>query len=189
VPRHAAARDRPPHLADAPVDAPVARAAGYSAGVGVDVVRQADSADAEVIGRLLHDFNTEYDDFTPGPQALAERIRDLLAEGEITVLLAPLAGEPFGVAVLRFRPGLWSEALECYVAELYVRPDRRGQGLGRALMEAAIGVARERGADCMELGTGEDDAVARALYESLGFTNRGGKTDGPVNYFYERELL
>jgi ribosomal protein S18 acetylase RimI-like enzyme len=150
-------------------------------------VRQADSADADVIGRLLHDFNTEFDEPSPGPQALAERLRDLIAGDEITVLL-PVGG-PDGVAVLRFRPSLWSGALECYVAELYVRPACRGRGLGRALMEAAVDIARDRGADQIELGTGEDDAVARALYESLGFSNRGGKADGPVNYFYERELL
>jgi hypothetical protein len=30
--------------------------------------------------------------------------------------------------------------------------------------------------------------VARALYESLGFSNREGKPDGPLNYFYEREI-
>ncbi|HWF73778.1 MAG TPA: GNAT family N-acetyltransferase [Solirubrobacteraceae bacterium] len=155
----------------------------------MDVVRQADSADAEAIGQLLHDFNTEYHEPTPGPEVLAERVRDLLAGDEITVLLTPLSGDPFGVAVLRFRPSLWSDALECYLAELYVRPERRRHGLGRALMEAAIDVARERGADYMELGTGEDDTAARALYESLGFSHRGGKAEGPVNYFYERELL
>jgi ribosomal protein S18 acetylase RimI-like enzyme len=69
-----------------------------------------------------------------------------------------------------------------------VVPDRRGQGFGRALMEAAIDLARREGADYMDLGTGEDDVAARALYESLGFDNRGGKPEGPVNYFYEREL-
>ncbi len=40
----------------------------------------------------------------------------------------------------------------------------------------------------MDLGTSEDDVAARSLYESLGFDNRGGRPDGPVNYFYEREL-
>ena len=55
-------------------------------------------------------------------------------------------------------------------------------------MEAAIELARGEGADYMDLGTGEDDVAARALYESLGFTNREGKPDGPVKYFYEREL-
>ena len=89
--------------------------------------------------------------------------------------------------MLRFRPSIWAEALECYLAELYVVPNRRGQGLGRALMEAAIELAR-RGSDHMDLGTGEDDVAARALYESLGFSNREGQPDGPLNYFYEREL-
>ena len=34
----------------------------------------------------------------------------------------------------------------------------------------------------------EDDVAARALYESLGFSNHEGQPDGPVNYFYELEL-
>jgi GNAT superfamily N-acetyltransferase len=152
----------------------------------VSGVRRADGADAEDIGRLLHDFNTEYDDITPGPRALAERMRQLIAGGETAVLLA--GDGPDGLAVLRFRPAIWTDKLECYLAELYVVPDRRGRGLGRALMEAAIELARREGADHMDLGTGETDHAARALYESLGFSNREGKPDGPINYFYEREL-
>jgi ribosomal protein S18 acetylase RimI-like enzyme len=148
--------------------------------------RRAELGDAEAIGRLLHDFNTEYDDPTPGPDRMAERVRQLLAADELTVLLA--GDGPDGLAVLRFRPGIWSQALECYLAELYVVPARRGQGLGRALMEGAIELAREKGADYMDLGTAEDDVAARALYESLGFDNRGGRPDGAVNYFYERGL-
>jgi len=149
-------------------------------------VRLASSTDAEPIGRLLHDFNTEFDDVTPGPQALADRIRQLLDRGDTTVILAGTG--PDGLAVLRFRPAIWTDAPECYLAELYVVPQPRGQGLGRALMEAAIEVARNRGAAWMDLGTSEDDVAARALYESLGFSNRQGRPDGPVNYFYEREL-
>jgi ribosomal protein S18 acetylase RimI-like enzyme len=149
-------------------------------------VRRADDGDVEIVGRLLHDFNTEYDEPTPGPRALAERIRQLLAGGDTIVVVG---GEgPDGLAVLRFRPGIWTQNLECYLAELYVVPDRRGRGLGRALMEAAMDVAREQGADYMDLGTSEDDVAARGLYESLGFSNREGKPDGPINYFYEREL-
>ena len=81
-----------------------------------------------------------------------------------------------------------TEALECYLAELYVVPERRGQGIGRALMEAAMDVARDQGAAYMDLGTSEDDLAARMLYESLGFSNREGRPDGPINYYYEREL-
>jgi ribosomal protein S18 acetylase RimI-like enzyme len=102
------------------------------------------------------------------------------------VLLA--GGGPDGLAVLRFREAIWAEAPECYVAELYVVPAQRGRGLGRALMNAAIDLARARGAAWMDLGTSDTDVVARALYESLGFNNREGKPDGPINYFYERDL-
>jgi ribosomal protein S18 acetylase RimI-like enzyme len=99
-----------------------------------------------------------------------------LEDQDPTGLLCCVSAPRFGVT------------LECYLAELYVAPESRGRGLGRALMEAAIEVAREKGADHMDLGTSEDDVAARALYESLGFNNREGKPDGPVNYFYERDL-
>ena len=149
-------------------------------------VRRSEDSDSEAIGRLLHDFNSEFDDFTPGPRALAERIRGLLAAGEVTVLLGGTG--PDGLALLRFRPALWTNTLDAYLEELYVVPDRRGRGLGRALMEAAIELARDEGAGYMHLGTAEDDVAARALYERLGFDNRGGHPDGAVNYFYERKL-
>ncbi len=148
--------------------------------------RRAGAADAAAVGRLLHDFNTEFEDVTPGPERLAERVRELMAGGETIVLLA--GAGPDGVAVLRLRPSIWTSALECYLAELYVAPERRGEGLGRALMELAIEEARRAGADHMDLGTSEDDVAARGLYESLGFTNREGRPDGPIMYVYEREL-
>jgi ribosomal protein S18 acetylase RimI-like enzyme len=148
--------------------------------------RLATVADAHAIGRLLHDFNTEFGDPTPGADVLATRLEALLSEGETAVLL--VGDAPDGLAVLRFRPAIWDDAPECYLAELYVIPSRRGSGLGRALMLGAIEHARARGATHMELNTAESDVAARALYESLGFSNREGKADGAVNYYYERAL-
>jgi ribosomal protein S18 acetylase RimI-like enzyme len=150
------------------------------------VVRPASIDDARVVARLLHDFNREFDEPTPPVAALAERLTLLLEHGDTVVLLAGSA--PDGVAVLRFRPALWSDGLECYLAELYVEPGRRGNGLGRALMEAALETARQRGADTMEIGVDEPDLAARSLYESLGFTNRTGGPDGALMYIYERDL-
>jgi len=154
--------------------------------MGAPAVRRAEAADAEAIGRLLDAFNREFDEPTPGAAALAERVRTLLPAGELTVLLA--GDGPDAVAVLRFRPSLWEEGLDSYLEELYVVPERRGRGLGRAIMEAAIELARVEGAVAMDLGTNETDVAARALYESLGFSHREDGPDGPPNYFYEREL-
>ena len=152
----------------------------------VHLVRLADPDDAAVIGRLLHDFNREFDEPTPAPSALAERLRQLIEGGDTLVLLA--GDGPDGLAVLRIRAAIWSAGLECYLAELYVTPASRGRGLGRALMESALREARARGADTMDIGVDEPDLVARRLYESLGFTNRVGGADGPLMYVYEREL-
>jgi ribosomal protein S18 acetylase RimI-like enzyme len=149
-------------------------------------VRRAEVADADAVGRLLHDFNAEYGDRTPGVAKVAERIGALIADGAAVVLVA--GAGPDGVAVLRFRPAIFSDTLECHLAELYVAPHRRGRGLGRALMEAAVATARAEGADRIDLATSEDDVAARSLYESAGFSNREGRPDGPLMYLYEREL-
>jgi ribosomal protein S18 acetylase RimI-like enzyme len=153
---------------------------------GESAARLAGPADAADIGRLLHDFNLGYDDPTPGPERLAGRVGALLEEGQTAVLL--VGAGPDGLAVLRFRPAIFSEGLECYLAELYVAPEMRGRGLGRALLEEAVAFARGRGADYMDLNTGEQDVAARALYESVGFSRTEGKPDGPLSYYYEREL-
>jgi ribosomal protein S18 acetylase RimI-like enzyme len=149
-------------------------------------VRGAAVGDAPEVARLLHDFNTEFSEPVPEVGLLAERVARFIERGEAIFLL--VGDGPDGMAELRFRPSLMSGALDAYLEELYVAPARRGRGLGRALLEAAMETARTQGATHMDLGTSEDDTAARALYESEGFTNREGPPDGPVMHFYEREL-
>jgi ribosomal protein S18 acetylase RimI-like enzyme len=148
--------------------------------------RRATPGDAAVVARLLHDFNVEFDEPTPTVEVLAERVRELIAGGAIVVLLA---GEgPDGLAQFRFLRSVWSEGLDLYLEELYVVPERRGDGVGRALLEATMATGREAGATHIDLNTGETDTAARALYESAGFTNREGGEDGPSMLYYERDL-
>jgi ribosomal protein S18 acetylase RimI-like enzyme len=149
-------------------------------------IRRAGEDDAAAVARLLHDFNSEYEDFTPGVPTLTERIAELLAEDAIEVLLA--GDPPAGFALFRIRPSLWAKAGDAYLEELYVIPAQRRQGIGRALLEASIKAARKAGANHFELTTGETDTEARALYESRGFTNREGAPDGPRMLYYELDL-
>ena len=51
---------------------------------------------------------------------LAERIGTLVEAGDTSVLVTTNGSD--GLAVLRFRPAIWSDRLECYLAELYVVP-------------------------------------------------------------------
>lgn len=107
----------------------------------------------------------------------------LIESGEIVVLLA---NEADGIALWRLRPSPWTGKPEAYLQELYVVPARRGNGIGRALLEATMAMAREAGATGIDLNTGESDTAARALYESAGFTNFEGPDDRML--FYERDL-
>jgi ribosomal protein S18 acetylase RimI-like enzyme len=152
------------------------------------VTRRATPGEANAVARLLHDFQQEFDEPSPGIEALEERYADLIRNRDMTVLLAGDA--PDGFAQIRYRPWVYSAGPQAhsYLEELYVVPSRRGKGIGRALLGAAMEMARSEGATQMELGTSEDDTAARALYESAGFTNREGSPDGPVMLFYEREL-
>jgi GNAT superfamily N-acetyltransferase len=149
-------------------------------------IRFASAADALVFGRLLYAFNLEFGESTPDAGVIAERAAPLIGSGEVTVLFG--GDGPDGFAQLRFRPSLYTGALDALLEELYVVPERRGRGLGRALLEAAMQHARERGAARIELNTSETDVAARGLYESTGFTNREGGRDGPTMLYYERDL-
>jgi ribosomal protein S18 acetylase RimI-like enzyme len=149
-------------------------------------VRRAGADDAAAVARLMYDFNTEFDEEIDEPDVLERRYRDQLESGDVTVILG--GDGPHGFAQLRYRGQIYSDAPAAYLEELYVAPERRGEGIGRALLEAAMNEARAHGADMIDLGTAETDTAARGLYESLGFTNREGKPGGPVMLYYEREL-
>ena len=68
-----------------------------------------------------------------------------------------------------------------------MRESARGAGLGRALVEAALERARERGCGRIQLDTNEGNIGARALYESLGFS-AWAETPGGNNLLMRRRL-
>jgi GNAT superfamily N-acetyltransferase len=146
-------------------------------------VREANGEDASAIARMLHDFNTEFSEPTPGPEVLKRRVFAFIESGAMTYLLG--GAGPDGFAQVSFRPSVWADEPVAYLEELYVVPDRRGRGTGRAIMEAVLALARERDAAGIEVVTGEDDTAARSLYESLGFANEIEGENNARSLFYE----
>jgi ribosomal protein S18 acetylase RimI-like enzyme len=57
-----------------------------------------------------------------------------------------------------------------YLYSLWLDPAARGQGLARPLVAAAVDWARDRRARTVTLRVAPDNALARGVYESLGFT-------------------
>jgi GNAT superfamily N-acetyltransferase len=77
-------------------------------------------------------------------------------------------GELLGYACLYWSFTSLVPAETVLMNDLYVNPTTRGQGVGRALIEASAAVGRERGAQRLEWMTQTDNETAQRLYDSTG---------------------
>ena len=105
----------------------------------------------------------------PSDDAMRAGVERLLADRATEFLLG--GDPPLGVAALRYRYGIWKDGEDCCLEDLFVHEEARGSGLGRALLDAAIARARERGCARIELDVNERNEAARKLYESAGFSS------------------
>lgn len=91
------------------------------------------------------------------------------AQGLETAFLGEWEGEAAGLLVLRTVPTLsgaddWAE-----ITEMYVRPQFRRRGIGRALVEAALDCGRRRGCREFHLLVDPSNEAGQAFYAKLGF--------------------
>jgi ribosomal protein S18 acetylase RimI-like enzyme len=136
--------------------------------------------DARAVARLLAAFRDWYGRDWPDDDSFRATVDRLLADPDTEYLLGAVDGEPAGVVQLRFRWTIWWEAEDCWVEDVFVDESTRGSGLGRALVQAAIDRAAERGCRRVDLDVDPDNAPARKLYASLGFET------GPQLYLRRR---
>jgi len=87
------------------------------------------------------------------------------------LIVADEAGEIVGTCQLTFTPSLSRRATERMTIEaVRVRTDRRGAGIGRAMMLWSLDLARERGCGLAQLTTDKRRTAAHRFYADLGFT-------------------
>jgi GNAT superfamily N-acetyltransferase len=147
----------------------------------VEPVRLAGPDDADLAARLLHDFNTEFGSPTPGPDALAARLRTLLAD---RATFAWLGGDPaVGIALVTLRSNVWFDGPVALLDELYVAPESRGRGVGSAMMDGLLAMAREAEWGLVEVNVDEFDEGARRFYERYGFANTEPGSDERALYY------
>lgn len=72
-----------------------------------------------------------------------------------------------GIALAVFHPSTWSATSYCYLEDLYVAPEARGRGVGRALIQALYAAADARGATRTYWVTEGNNADARRLYDQV----------------------
>jgi GNAT superfamily N-acetyltransferase len=76
-------------------------------------------------------------------------------------------GKLIGITHFLYHRSCWSIGNYCYLQDLFVVPEARGRGAGRALIEAVYAAAKEAGASRVHWLTQEGNATARALYDTL----------------------
>ena len=132
------------------------------------MIRPARAGDAVAIAAL--DDATWSFDVTPSPRSSVPSSID-------GMLVAEDDGEIVGYVAVGRATRLESNQHVADIRGLAVAPDHQGRGLGRALVQAALDAARERGARKVTLRLLAPNTAARALYESCGFVVEGVRRD------------
>jgi ribosomal protein S18 acetylase RimI-like enzyme len=132
--------------------------------------------DVRDVARLIAAFRDWQGRTEPADRSIADTVRRLLADPNAEFLLA---GDPAaGVCQLRYRLSVWTGTDDCCLEDLFVEQAGRGSGMGRALVEAAMERARERGCTRMDLDANEANEPALALYRSVGFDSWSAAAGG-----------
>ncbi len=87
--------------------------------------------------------------------------------GEYQGLVIERDGHLVGLAHFLFHRNLWTVEDTCYLMDLFVAPDLRGQGVGRRLIEAVSEAARDAGVPSVYWMTQEFNYRGRMLYDQV----------------------
>ena len=132
-------------------------------------IRAARLADVPIILELIRDLAT-YERAPNEVTATEEQLVDVLFgdKSVAEVLLAFEGKSPVGFAVFFHNFSTWLGRPGLYLEDLFVKPEARGRGYGRALLVELARIARDRGCGRMEWAVLDWNEPAIKFYRSLG---------------------
>ncbi|MFL6528230.1 MAG: GNAT family N-acetyltransferase [Chthoniobacterales bacterium] len=133
------------------------------------LIRPAAQGDVPVVAQLIREL-AEYERAPQEAIATEEGLREVLfgPEPAAHVLLALENEQPVGFAIYFFNFSTWLGRPGLYLEDLFVRPDVRGKGYGRALLVRLAQIADERGCGRMEWAVLDWNEPAIGFYRKLG---------------------
>jgi GNAT superfamily N-acetyltransferase len=134
--------------------------------IAVRGIEAADAAPWRVLWRAYLDFYR-----TALPDAVYDATFARLVDQEVTDYHGRLAvrdGTPVGLVHFIYHRHGWQVEDVCYLQDLYVAPEARGTGAGRALIGAVYAAADANGTPSVYWLTQQDNAQARRLYDRIG---------------------
>jgi GNAT superfamily N-acetyltransferase len=132
-------------------------------------IRPACVEDVPIILKLIRDLAT-YERAPDEVTATEEQLVDVLfgERAAAEVLLAFEGKSPVGFAVYFYNFSTWLGRPGLYLEDLFVKPEKRGKGYGRALLIALAKIARDRGCGRMEWAVLNWNEPAMKFYRALG---------------------
>lgn len=133
------------------------------------MIRPAEAGDIPAIHRLIRNL-AEYEKALAEVTATEEDLRRALLGDRPAVFahVAEAGGEVAGFALWFLNFSTWTGQHGIYLEDLYVRPDQRGSGLGRALLAELARICVARGYARLEWSVLDWNTPARGFYTSLG---------------------
>lgn len=139
-------------------------------------IRDATATDETAWRRLWAAYCGFYNATVPAEATATTWQRMLDPESPIFGRLAEQNGAILGFSVSVLHLGTWTPAPICYLEDLFVDPEARGGGIGRALVEDLLHLAAARGWSRLYWHTESGNARARRIYD------RFAPADGFVRY-------
>lgn len=133
------------------------------------VIRALDAGDRAEWGALYAGYQAFYHR-APEPDFYDAAFARLMSDDarDFHALVAERDGALLGLAHYVFHPNLWRPEGVCYLQDLFAAPQARGQGVGRALIEAVYARADAAGVPAVYWLTAEDNYPGRMLYDRVG---------------------
>ncbi len=125
----------------------------------------------------------------PLPADVLDRLIPGLRAHPTTLILIAWAGaEPIGIATCFVGFSTFYARPVINIHDLAVVPQYRGRGIGRQLLEAVAGKARELGCCKVTLEVHEENTRAKQMYEAAGFAEGAAREPGRRWLFYSKML-
>ena len=138
-------------------------------------LRRATERDAALVLRFIREL-ADYERLLHEVVATEDGLRTHLFGDKpaAEVVIAEAGGEPVGFALYFQTFSTFVGKPGIYLEDLYVRPERRGQGIGRRLLAHLAGLAIERGCGRLEWAVLDWNGSAIRFYRALGATPNEG---------------
>lgn len=104
-------------------------------------------------------------------KAMIQNFSNGVRQKNVFVFVAEVDGEVIGYLLFEIRdvPPIFTRERDCALDQLYVKPEHRGQGIAQALLDRAVAIGEEKGAETVVLTIDAGNDGALAFFDDLGY--------------------